>query len=931
VKPTVSNVRRGPAFGVVACFGPLWPCLAVLAVALATQASAQVQLAASVSSHVYGGGGSPAAQCGSPISGDPCATLVCNPGGPGRWSANASACADYGVLRVVAVATSPDGFSCSGEAAATFYDELVVVGRAGSFDVYFDFDVDGATSGPVQACDAGNTDPSPHQRACLTVNVGSATPPSRTVNLSDSPVGVTRVGPFQMTSGSLYHVSVSLAARAISGAGSPESPRTSIVDFSSGDRGVRLRPLVVENGGEPVQCARARGRSCHQYLGPEFERDKLGRVLPLFVSKTGGDCAPGQSWPDALDSLQDALMLAKLPCGVNEIWVARGTYVPGAGRASSYVLVNGVTIYGGFFGDESSPDERDIDANPTVLSGDLNADDAPGFLNRDDNVFHVVRGVVVGCCGIFATLDGLTISGGNANATDGIDQDGGGIHAYGSSLTLKGCRLTDNSARTLGGAVRIYSFSPGETVTTIEDSVFEGNRVQTGSGGAIEFNAGTLTLRNTRMVDNRAGTHGSGGAIHSGRPIIAEGCSFEGNIAQGPSSGGQGGAISLFGPSSFSDCSFEANTAMQGGAIGVALPSGALLEMERCTFDGNAATNGSGGAVNAAPSAGVPASVIVRDSVFSRNSATASGGAVYNNQSTLSLSVSESEFLGNSAGMSGGAIRLPTSVSSCTFLGNTSAAGGAISSSGGSITNCEFAWNSSAVGGAVRNGPFGLLRMTNCTLTRNAAPAGMGGAISATGVSGGLMLRNSIVWDNTGGQIAGAASLLDVEFNDIMGGLAGEPNNIDADPLMHRVPGAGDDGVWGTPDDDTGDLTLGAGSACVDAGNNSSVPAGTLVDLAGSPRFVDDPCVDDTGLGVAPIVDMGAYEFQGKSCVPCPADFNGDGTVNSTDVSDFINQWFQDQVEGTLVTDWDHNGVVNSTDVSGFINSWFEDTAAGCG
>ena len=55
----------------------------------------------------------------------------------------------------------------------------------------------------------------------------------------------------------------------------------------------------------------------------------------------------------------------------------------------------------------------------------------------------------------------------------------------------------------------------------------------------------------------------------------------------------------------------------------------------------------------------------------------------------------------------------------------------------------------------------------------------------------------------------------------------------------------------------------------------------------------------------------------------CPADFNQDGIVNSTDVSDFINQWFQDQIDGTLITDWDHNGVINSTDVSNFINDWF--------
>ena len=63
----------------------------------------------------------------------------------------------------------------------------------------------------------------------------------------------------------------------------------------------------------------------------------------------------------------------------------------------------------------------------------------------------------------------------------------------------------------------------------------------------------------------------------------------------------------------------------------------------------------------------------------------------------------------------------------------------------------------------------------------------------------------------------------------------------------------------------------------------------------------------------------------------CTADWNDDGTVNSTDCSDFINDWFTDQVKGSLVTDWDDNGVVNSTDVSSYINAWFTDAAGGCG
>jgi hypothetical protein len=53
------------------------------------------------------------------------------------------------------------------------------------------------------------------------------------------------------------------------------------------------------------------------------------------------------------------------------------------------------------------------------------------------------------------------------------------------------------------------------------------------------------------------------------------------------------------------------------------------------------------------------------------------------------------------------------------------------------------------------------------------------------------------------------------------------------------------------------------------------------------------------------------------------ADWTGDGVVNSTDVAQFINDWFFDQDNPTLIADFDRNDVTNSTDVSEFINTWF--------
>ena len=91
--------------------------------------------------------------------------------------------------------------------------------------------------------------------------------------------------------------------------------------------------------------------------------------------------------------LQDAL--DKPPQAGDEIWVAKGTYMPDGGRIpdgqahipgtgsrdAAFQLINGVAIYGGFDGTEDPATfdlaDRDFVANETILSGDLLGDDDP--------------------------------------------------------------------------------------------------------------------------------------------------------------------------------------------------------------------------------------------------------------------------------------------------------------------------------------------------------------------------------------------------------------------------------------------------------------------------------------------------------------------------------------------------------------------------
>jgi hypothetical protein len=61
--------------------------------------------------------------------------------------------------------------------------------------------------------------------------------------------------------------------------------------------------------------------------------------------------------------------------------------------------------------------------------------------------------------------------------------------------------------------------------------------------------------------------------------------------------------------------------------------------------------------------------------------------------------------------------------------------------------------------------------------------------------------------------------------------------------------------------------------------------AGITIDLAGLARFFDDPATADTGNGTAPIVDMGAYEYQ-----PAPpnGDLDNDDDVDADDFDLFL-------------------------------------------
>jgi parallel beta-helix repeat protein len=227
----------------------------------------------------------------------------------------------------------------------------------------------------------------------------------------------------------------------------------------------------------------------------------------IYVDLNATGAADGTSWEDAFTDLQAALAAA---VSGDEIWVAMGEYKPTSttDRAISFVLENGVGVYGGFAGDETARDQRSL-ANLTVLSGDIGA---AGMLA--DNSYHVV--LVPGAVTLSGVLDGFVISGGRADglAVDNNDR-GGGMWINGGAPTLANLSFNGNFAIFEGGGLRVTSGAPSmNAIGFSSNSVAFG-----GAGGGMKSGAGSnVSCRNCVFRQNvvSGAVVGSGGVESAG-------------------------------------------------------------------------------------------------------------------------------------------------------------------------------------------------------------------------------------------------------------------------------------------------------------------------------------------------------------------------------------------------------------------------------
>lgn len=326
-----------------------------------------------------------------------------------------------------------------------------------------------------------------------------------------------------------------------------------------------------------TKTSNKKGQKGHQGFGTDNTLSKTANIPnSITYVKAGAKGGDGTRWSKAYGSLQNAIDNS----GGGEIWVAAGVYTPttDSDRTVSFRMKEGVAIYGGFSGDETDRSERDVEANKTILSGNI------GKQNRsDDNSYHVILGSVN------SIIDGVTIADGYADGTI-TNRFGGGLYSWGyeSSSIVKNSTFENNYA--VDGAA-VFCFA--DVLSYFENVEFKNNRAEIGGGAAFRFGS-SCELYRCNFNNNKATSRGGAMVINYGSNVILNETKFTDN-----QTGGNGGAIwvddqaSQYGGTKpiITDCDFTNNEAQYyGGAIHNY--NVATTEIEDCNFINNRAAYG---------------------------------------------------------------------------------------------------------------------------------------------------------------------------------------------------------------------------------------------------------------------------------------------------------------------------------------------------
>lgn len=209
----------------------------------------------------------------------------------------------------------------------------------------------------------------------------------------------------------------------------------------------------------------------------------MANVIYVNISSVGSN--NGSDWLNAFSDLQLALQTSEFG---DTIWVAEGVYYPtiSSDRNISFEIKDGLTVLGGFNGNELLVQERNWTINKTILSGDIGV-----IGTKNDNSFNVVYSNVTN----YIELNGFEIIQGDARVDDmsepfyGRRKNGAGCYIEGVSASpnsyvkILNCNFKYNASAFNAGSIFINSKGVFGIASIIKNCEFEFNISR--GGGAI--------------------------------------------------------------------------------------------------------------------------------------------------------------------------------------------------------------------------------------------------------------------------------------------------------------------------------------------------------------------------------------------------------------------------------------------------------------
>lgn len=261
----------------------------------------------------------------------------------------------------------------------------------------------------------------------------------------------------------------------------------------------------------------------------EYQPVAAGRIRYVKQGGTGD----GTSWTNASGDIQRMIdeLADNNPGGQpGEVWIAEGEYEPqtqlisNASYSASFRMRDGISVYGGFAGGETSKTARTMKQkatgeevmpwefeHTTVLKAayydrkNLTLNGNKWTLTSDSR--HVVWFAPMQDEDPFTqvtTLDGVTIMGGYAQGNTGLDDfytdRGAGVYMDGENAYLTNCTVTENNATGNGGGVYLRN-------GRVQSSLIYNNNSDQNGGGVYVDDQG---LVHRSMLANNSARNGAG-------------------------------------------------------------------------------------------------------------------------------------------------------------------------------------------------------------------------------------------------------------------------------------------------------------------------------------------------------------------------------------------------------------------------------------